>query len=138
MGADLVVMPPPSLNGPASLGQTGEPVLVETFIPELAVDGEDGPAPENGPYVGLTSSRGATMMTPTTVGLGLAKNVFHIHVTDASSTTIDSKRLARRELLPFFRTLPNCLVGVEACATAHNWARRLQCFGHDVWLIPPG
>ncbi len=77
-------------------------------------------------------------MTPTTVGLDLAKNVFHVHVADAYGATIDSKRLTRRELLPFFKSLSACLVGIEACATAHNWARRLQGFGHDVRLIPPG
>jgi len=77
-------------------------------------------------------------MTPATVGLDLAKNVFHVHVTDASGRTLDSKRLTRRELLPFFKALPPCLVGIEACATAHNWARQLLGVGHDVRLIPPG
>lgn len=52
--------------------------------------------------------------------------------------TVASKRLTRRELLPFFEALPACLVGIEACATAHHWARQLQRFGHDVLLIPPG
>lgn len=77
-------------------------------------------------------------MTPAVVGLDLAKNVFHVHVSDASGATIASKRLTRRELLAFFEALPACLVGIEACATAHNWARQLQRFGHDVRLIPPG
>lgn len=77
-------------------------------------------------------------MTPTTVDLDLAKNVFHVHVADASGCTIDSKRLSRRELLPFFETLTACLIGIEACATAHNWARQLQGLGHEVRLIPPG
>ena len=77
-------------------------------------------------------------MNPATVGLDLAKNVFHIHVADASGRTLDSKRLSRRELLPFFESLPSCLIGIEACATAHNWARQLQKLGHDVRLIPPG
>ena len=61
-------------------------------------------------------------MTPTTVGLDLAKNVFHVHVADATGRAIESKRLTRRELLPFFKALPPCLIGIEACATAHNWA----------------
>lgn len=77
-------------------------------------------------------------MTPATVGLDLAKNVFHVHVADASGRALDSKRLTRRELLPFFEALPSCLIGIEACATAHNWARRLLELGHDVRLIPPG
>lgn len=59
-------------------------------------------------------------MTPATVGLDLAKNVFHVHVADAFSKTLDSKRLTRRDLLPFFKALPPCLIGIEACATAHN------------------
>lgn len=77
-------------------------------------------------------------MTPTTVGLDLAKNVFHVHVADATGRAIESKRLKRRELLPFFKALPPCLIGIEACATAHNWARQLLGIGHDVRLIPPG
>lgn len=76
-------------------------------------------------------------MNPATVGLDLAKNVFHVHVADAFGKTLDSKRLARRDLLPFFKALPSCLIGIEACATAHNWARQLQELGHDVRLIPP-
>ncbi len=77
-------------------------------------------------------------MTPTTVGLDLAKNVFHVHVADVTGRAIESKRLSRRELLPFFKTLSPCLIGIEACATAHNWARQLLGIGHDVRLIPPG
>lgn len=57
---------------------------------------------------------------------------------DATSHTIDSKKLTRRELLPFFDGLPSCLIGIEACATAHNWARQPKELGHDVQLIPPG
>ncbi|MEO0712303.1 MAG: IS110 family transposase [Pseudomonadota bacterium] len=77
-------------------------------------------------------------MTPATVGLDLAKSVFHVHVVDASGCTIDSRRLTRRELPPFFEASSACLIGIEACATAHNWARQLQRLGHDVRLIPPG
>ena len=76
-------------------------------------------------------------MNPATVGLDLAKNVFHVHVADALGKTLDSKRLARRDLLPFFKALPSCLIGIEACATAHNWARQLQELGHNVRLVPP-
>lgn len=76
-------------------------------------------------------------MNPATVGLDLAKNVFHVHVGDAFGKTLDSKRLTRRDLLPFFKALPSCLIGIEACATAHDWARQLQELGHNVRLIPP-
>jgi transposase len=51
--------------------------------------------------------------------------------------TINSKKLTRRDLLPYFQALPLCLIGIEACATAHNWTRQLQALGHDVRLIPP-
>lgn len=77
-------------------------------------------------------------MTPTTVGLDLAKNVFYVHVADAAGHTIDSKKLTRCGLLPFFEGLPSCLIGIEACASAHNWARQLEVLGYDVRLIPPG
>lgn len=76
-------------------------------------------------------------VTPATVRLDLAKNVFRVHVADVCGYTIDSKRLTRRELLPFLEALPPCLIGIEACATAHNWARQLLEYGHDVRLIPP-
>ncbi len=77
-------------------------------------------------------------MTPSTVGLDLAKNVFHVHVADVSGKTICSKRLTRRNVMPFFKDLPPCLIGIEACATAHNWARQLLEIGHEVRLMPPG
>lgn len=76
-------------------------------------------------------------MTPTSVGLDIAKNVFHVHVADASGSLVSSQRLTRQNLLPFFEALPPCLVGIEACATGHNWARRLQALRHDVRLIAP-
>ena len=76
-------------------------------------------------------------MTPTTVGLDLAKNVFHVHVADGSGSVISSQRLTRRELLPFFDALPACIVGNEAGTTAHNWVRRSQGIRHDVRLILP-
>ncbi|SFQ14759.1 transposase [Tranquillimonas alkanivorans] len=79
-----------------------------------------------------------TPMTPMTVGLDLAKNVFHVHVADASGRMLESKKLVRRHVLDFFMALPSCLVGLEACATAHYWARQLRDLGHDVRLIPPG
>ena len=74
-------------------------------------------------------------MTSTTVGLDLARNVFH--VADASGCTIDGTRLTRREFLPFFKALSPCLIGIEACATARNRARQVQGLGHEVRLIPP-
>jgi transposase len=73
----------------------------------------------------------------TSVGLDLAKHVFQVHCTDASGQVIVAKALRRRELLPFFASLPPCLVGMEACGSAHHWGRELSALGHEVKLIPP-
>jgi len=72
----------------------------------------------------------------TTIGLDLAKHVFQVHGIDASGAPVVRKRLRRGEVLAFFARLPGCLVGVEACATAHYWARELQAVGHEVRLMP--
>ena len=76
-------------------------------------------------------------MQVTTVGLDLAKNVFHVHgVTDSGEVTFN-RALRRAQLLAFFERLEPCLVGIEACGTCHHWARELIKLGHDVKLIPP-
>ena len=72
----------------------------------------------------------------TTIGLDLAKHVFQVHGVDASGVTVVRKRLRRSEVLAFFARLPGCLVGMEACATAHYWARELRAVGHEVRLMP--
>lgn len=76
-------------------------------------------------------------MTIVTVGLDLAKSVFQVHGVDENGVTVLVKRLHRKQMLPFFSKLPPCLVGVEACGTAHHWARTLAAMGHEVRLIPP-
>jgi len=73
----------------------------------------------------------------TTVGLDLAKNVFQVHGIDGSGTIIVRRRLRRADVLPFFEQLPRCLVGLEACASAHYWARAIAALGHTVKLMPP-
>jgi transposase len=72
-----------------------------------------------------------------TIGVDLAKNVFQVHGVDAAGGVIVRRQLRRAQLLPFFRKQPPCLVGMEACATAHHWARQLIEFGHEVKLMPP-
>ena len=72
----------------------------------------------------------------TTIGLDLAKSVFQVHGVDASGETVLSRQLRRRQLIPFFKKLPSCLIGVEACATSHHWARELQSLGHEVRIMP--
>jgi transposase len=72
----------------------------------------------------------------TTVGLDLAKHVFQVHGVDAEGATVLRKQLRRAQVLTFFSRLPRCLVGLEACATAHYWARELRALGHEVRLMP--
>ncbi len=76
-------------------------------------------------------------MQVTTIGLDLAKHVFQVHGVDAEGRPVLRKRLRRSEVAAFFAALPPCLVGMEACATAHHWARELRRLGHDVRLMPP-
>ncbi|PTR06038.1 hypothetical protein C8J28_1531, partial [Cereibacter azotoformans] len=73
----------------------------------------------------------------TTVGLDLAKNVFQIHGVDAEGVVVVRRQVKRAQVLLFFSRLRPCLIGMEACAGAHHWARELAKFGHDVRLIPP-
>ena len=71
-----------------------------------------------------------------TIGLDLAKNVLQVHGVDDAGKVVLKKQVRRAQLLPFFAAQPPCLVGMEACATAHHWARELSAFGHEVRLIP--
>ena len=73
----------------------------------------------------------------TTVGLDLAKTVFQVHGADGKGRSVLRRKLRRGKVLAFFAELPSCLVGMEACASAHYWARELQGLGHEVRLIPP-
>ncbi|PIO41822.1 transposase, partial [Phyllobacterium zundukense] len=73
----------------------------------------------------------------TTIGFDIAKNVFQLHGVDAHGQIVPRKSLRRGQLHQFFEKLPPCLIGMEACATAHHWARTLMTSGHDVRLIPP-
>jgi transposase len=75
-------------------------------------------------------------MQITTIGLDIAKNVFQVHGIDAAEKVVVRKQLRRGQLMKFFEALPSCLVGMEACATAHYWARELAKLGHEVRLMP--
>lgn len=75
-------------------------------------------------------------MQVTTIGLDIAKLVFQVHGVDACGAVVVRKRISRGQLIEFFSALPPCLVGIEACGTAHYWARRLKTLGHDVRLMP--
>ena len=72
-----------------------------------------------------------------TIGVDLAKNVFQVHGIDGLGAVIIGRQLRRSQMLPFFKKQPPCLVGMEACATAHHWARQLVALGHAVKLMPP-
>jgi transposase len=75
-------------------------------------------------------------MQITTIGLDIAKNVFQVHGIDAAEKVVVRKQLRRGQMLAFFKALPPCLVGMEACATSHYWARELTKHGHQVRLMP--
>jgi transposase len=77
-------------------------------------------------------------MQVTTIGVDLAKSVFQVHGVDAAGTVVLRRKLRRAQVLPFFAGLgQRCLVGLEACASAHHWGRELAALGHDVRLMPP-
>jgi len=73
----------------------------------------------------------------TTIGLDIAKLVFQVHGIDATGEVVLRRRLTRARLVPFFAKLAPCLIGIEACATSHYWARELRKLGHVVRLMPP-
>jgi transposase len=72
-----------------------------------------------------------------TIGLDLAKNMFQIHGVDASGAVVLRRQLQRRAVEKFFAQLPPCVVGMEACGSAHHWARVIGSYGHEVKLMPP-
>jgi Transposase len=73
----------------------------------------------------------------TTIGIDLAKKVFQVHGVDAESKVVVARKLRRKEVLAFFAKLPPCLVGMEACGSAHYWGREIATLGHTVKLMPP-
>ena len=71
-------------------------------------------------------------MQITTIGLDITKNVFQVHGIDAKEKVVVRKQLRRGQVMEYFKALPPCLIGMEACATAHYWARELTKLGHKV------
>jgi transposase len=76
------------------------------------------------------------MSEVTTIGVDLAKNVFQVHGVTASGEVVIRRQLRRRQVLRFFENQPPCLVGMEACASSHYWAREIAARGHEVRLMP--
>ncbi len=72
-----------------------------------------------------------------TIGLDIAKSVFQVHGVDDAGAVVIRKRISRAKVVEFFANLPACLIGIEACPSAHHWGRELQAFGHTVRLMPP-
>jgi transposase len=72
-----------------------------------------------------------------TIGLDIAKSVFQVHGVSSDGEVVIRKRVSRAKVLEFFASLPSCLVGIEACPTAHHWSRQLHALGHTVRLMPP-
>ena len=77
------------------------------------------------------------MKSTTTIGLDLAKNVFQIHAIDAAQNVTMARQVKRKDLVAVFAKLPPCLVGLEACAGAHYWARAIEALGHEVKMMVP-
>ena len=77
------------------------------------------------------------MQTIAVVGLDLAKTVFQVHGVATDGTVVVRRQLRRGQVLAFFQSIGPCLIGIEACASAHHWARELMAIGHDVRLMPP-
>jgi transposase len=76
-------------------------------------------------------------MKTTTVGIDLAKSVFQVHAVDERGKAVLRKQLRRDQMMAFFANLPPCVIGMEACGSAHHWARTLKSLGHDARLMSP-
>jgi transposase len=84
-----------------------------------------------------TTTKEASVGEITTIGLDLAKSVFQAHGADASGAVAFRKKLRRDQVLAFFASQPTCVVAMQACASAHYWAREIAALGHETQLIPP-
>ena len=76
-------------------------------------------------------------MNIATIGIDLAKNVFQLHAVNSHGKVVLRRQIHRGQMRGFFVNLPPCLIGMEACASAHYWARTLESYGHRVRLIAP-
>jgi transposase len=76
-------------------------------------------------------------MKVSTLGIDLAKSIFRIHGVDFRGAVVQRRQLTRKQLLPFLARLEPCLVGMEACAGAHYWAREIEKLGHMARLMSP-
>src|ERR1700735_784266 len=82
-------------------------------------------------------AKGSDMSAIAIIGLDIAKNVFQVHGADAVGAPVLSRQIRRGQVLTFFANLPPCVVALEACFSAHFWAREISKLGHEVRMIPP-
>src|SRR6266436_3191924 len=104
------------------------------------LDGVDGPLTASvcqSWVIANTNERRPSVKKTSTIGLDLAKKVFQVHGVDEAGEVTIRRSLRRSQVLIYFGKLAPCLVGMEACASAHYWARELSRLGHTVRLIPP-
>jgi transposase len=102
-------------------------------------DGVDGPRPASacqGGELSSTTTRRPSVMQVATIGVDLAKHVFQLHGVGPDGAVVLRQKLRRAQVVAFFAKLPPCLVGMEACGTAHHWAREISALGHEVRLMP--
>src|SRR5678815_4337103 len=111
------------MNLPQAMGWTPPPVTASKC--------------QSGSVCNHSNRKGAPTMKITTVGIDLAKNVFQVHAVDERGRAVLRKQLRRDQMTAFFANLTPSLIGMEACASAHHWARTLQRFGHTVHLMAP-
>lgn len=76
-------------------------------------------------------------MEVSTIGIDLAKNIFHVHGCDKNGKEIFKKKLSRGKVLNCIANQPKCLIGIEACGGAHYWGREIAKLGHDVRIMSP-
>jgi transposase len=88
-------------------------------------------------FINPLEQTGACAMKVTSLGIDLAKNVFQLHGVDEFGKPVLKKQLKREQMTEFLVKLAPCLIGMEACGSAHYWARKLQGFGHTVKLMAP-
>ena len=82
------------------------------------------------------SPEGVVHMQVSTIRVDLAKNVFQVHGVDSAGKVVISRQLRRKQVIDFLSKIPPCLIGMEACGTAHYWAREISKLGHSVRLMP--
>lgn len=71
------------------------------------------------------------------VGLDIAKNIFQVFLADKKGRELGNRKVRRAAMTELFTQMPPCIIGIEACGTAHHWARKLEAMGHEVKLIQP-